>query len=227
MGSKIIHKNELGYGLYMASDISRILNIPLPKVSRYLKNYWDNKSGRKFFNDTYSWSPVGTKIRAVNFYVMIELYVFIQLHEMGISNQKIFRIRQQIATDLNVAYPFATQGILTDGKKIWYEYEDVILDSNGTKQTNLIKILKTFAKKIDFNSENRVAEKFYPVGKKKSVVVSPHHQFGLPVIEGTNINTDTIFSLYDSGEKIETISVLYNLSIKQVKDTISFSKTAA
>jgi len=157
---------------------------------------------------------------------MIELYVFIQLSEMGISNQKIFTIRQQIAKDLQVPYPFATQGILTNGKNIWYEHGDMILDSNGTKQTNLIKILKTFAKKIEFSSD-RMAEKFYPVGKKKSIVVSPHHQFGLPVIDGTNINTDTISSLYGSGEKIETISLLYDLSIKQIKDTISFSKTAA
>jgi len=226
VAEKISNKNQLGLGIYMASDISRILGIPLPKVSRYLNNYWDKKSGQELFKDTYSWS-INNKIKAVNFYVMIELYVFIQLSEMGISKQKIFKTRQQIAKDFNLPYPFASQGILTDGQKIWYEYDGIVLDSDGTRQTNLKNIIKAFAKRIEFNTENHLAQKFYPAGKNKSIVVDPHHQFGLPVIEGTNINTDTIFSMYDSGENITSISALYDISEKQIKDIIKFSKDAA
>jgi uncharacterized protein (DUF433 family) len=224
--SKISHKNELGRGIYTASDISHILGFPVSKVSRYLNNYWDNKSGKELFKETYSWS-VDNKIKAVNFYVLIELYTFISLQDLGISNQKIFKTRAQIAKDTNSQYPFATAGILCDGKTIWYEFEKSIVNSDGSKQTNLKNIITEFSKRIDFNQKDNIAERFYPSGKTKSVVVDPNHQFGLPVIKGTNINTDVIFSMYNSGEKIKNLSILYDVTTKEIKDTIEFCKKTA
>ena len=226
MSFSISHKSKVGYGIYTASDISRILGFPLQKVSRYLNLYWDKKSGKDMFKDTYSWS-IDNKTKAVNFYVLIELYTFISLQELGVPTQKIFKARQQIAKDLNTEYPFASAGILTDGKKILYEVMDDIIDSDGTRQINISKIIHDFVKRIDFNSENKLAERFYPAGKNKSIVVDPHHQFGLPVIKGTNINTDVIYSMYSSGEPVNSIGILYDLTKKQVKDIVQFHEKNA
>lgn len=226
MSNKGLHKNELGSGIYTASDISRILALPLPKVSRYLNKYWNTPIGKHLFKDTYSWS-ISNRIRAVNFYVLIELYTFIKLNEMGVSVQKTFKIRKQIGQDLGSEYPFASAGILCDGKNVWYELEENIINPDGTRQTNLRTVITQFAKRIDFNNKSHLAERFYPAGKSKSIVVDPHHQFGLPVIKGTNINTETIYSMFYSGEPIERIAFLYQISVKDVKDTIKFCKAAA
>lgn len=78
---------------------------------------------------------------------------------------------------------------------------------------------------IEFNS-NKVAERFWPAGKQSSIIVDPHHQFGQPVIEGTNINAELIFSMFESGEQVHAIEILYDITEKEIRDVIRFYKTA-
>ncbi|MEO8210169.1 MAG: DUF433 domain-containing protein [bacterium] len=66
-----------------------------------------------------------------------------------------------------------------------------------------------------------------PNGKDSSVVVDPKHQFGQPVISGTNINAEVIKSMNESGEPDSAICTLYGLNEKEFKDVIKFYKTAA
>jgi uncharacterized protein (DUF433 family) len=80
--------------------------------------------------------------------------------------------------------------------------------------------------KLKFLS-NKIAEKFWPAGKQSDVVINPHNQFGQPILNGTNINAAVIFSMYESGEPIEAIGILYDLTKKQVNDAISFYKKSA
>lgn len=225
MKAEIFHKKELGSGIYTIPDISRLLSLPKAKVRRYLNDYWDERLGKRLFNETYSWS-VGNNIKAVNFYTLIELYTCFRLQGLGVSPKQILKSRIAIAKDLQIPYPFASAKLLSDGKKIWYEFEDSIVNADGTKQTDFVEFIKEFASKIEFNS-NKIAEKFWPAGKKSDVVVNPHHQFGQPILNGTNINAEVIFSMYESGEPIEAIGILYDLTKKQVCDAISFYKKPA
>jgi uncharacterized protein (DUF433 family) len=222
----IKHKREIGSGFYTIPDISRLLGFPKQKVARYIDQYWDEKLGKKLFSDIYSWSTDG-RIKAVNFYVLIELYSFFSLQECGVKTYQILKAREHISKELKVAYPFASAGLLTDGRKIWYEFENDIINADGTGQTNLIKIIEDFVKKIDFRKDNKLAERFYPAGRNSSIIVDPHHKFGQPIIKGTNINTEVLFSMYKSGEPVESIGILYDLTEKEVNDAIRFYRNAA
>lgn len=221
----VLHKNELGFGIYTVPDISRILGFKQAKVRRYLGEYWDKRMGRELFRDTYSWSSDG-RVRAVNFFVLIELYTFFRLQEHGVKTEIILKARQHISKQMNVPYPFASAGLLTDGKKIWYEFQDAIINADGTSQTNFIQIIKNFVEKVDFG-DNKLAEHFFPDGRKSSVIVDPHHQFGQPVINGTNVNAEILFSMYQSGESLQSIGILYDITEKEVKDAIHFYNHAA
>jgi len=216
------HKQQLGAGIYTIPDISRLLGLPQPKVRRYLNKYWDERLGKPLFNETYSWSA-GNNIKAVNFYTLIELYTCFHLQELGVSIQQILKSRIAIAKDLGTPYPFASEKLLSDGKKIWYEFKDCIVKADGSKQTDFVDFIRQFANNIEFNAA-KVAEKFWPAGRNSNVVVDPHHQFGQPVLNGTNINAEVIFSMYESGEPADTIGILYDLTQKQVNDAISFYK---
>ena len=220
-----LHKRELGAGIYTISDISHLLGFSQSKVRRYLNDYWDERLGKKLFNETYSWST-GNNIKAVNFYTLIELLTCFYLQEQGVAIRQILKSREIMAKDLNVPFPFASAKLLTDGKRIWYEFKDSIINADGSKQSVFLEFIHDFAKKIDFNS-NKIAEKFWPDGKQSSIVVDPHHQFGQPVIEGTNINAEVIFSMFESGEPINTIGILYDITEKEIRDVIRFYKRAA
>lgn len=225
MPSHVFYKQQLGSGIYTIPDISTILNIPQSKVRRYLNKYWDEKLGRQLFNETYSWST-GNNVRAVNFYTLIELYTCFHLQELGVKPKQILKSRIAMAKELAIPYPFANARLLSDGKKIWYEFKDCIVNADGSKQTDFVEFIRQFASKIEFNS-SKVAEKFWPAGRESDVVVNPHNQFGQPVLNGTNINAEVIFSMYESGEPIDAIGILYDLTKKQINDAISFYKKPA
>lgn len=225
MKTESFHKKELGAGIYTIPDISKLLGFPQHKVRRYLNEYWDERLEKKLFNETYSWS-VGNNIKAVNFYTLIELHTFFRLQELGVSTKEILKSRTAIAKDLHIPYPFASAKLLSDGKKIWYEFKDSFVNADGTKQSDFVEFIRKFASKIEFNS-HKIAEKFWPAGKTSEIIVDPHHQFGQPVLNGTNINAEVIFSMYESGEPIESIGILYDLTKKQVNDAISFYKKSA
>lgn len=225
MAKAVFNKQLLGAGIYTIPDISKLLGFPMAKVRYYLKEYWDERLGKKLFNETYSWSA-GNNVKAINFHTLIELYVCFHLQELGVSTRKILKSRDTIAKELHLPYPFANAKLLTDGNKIWYEFKDSIVNTDGSKQTDFIEFIREFANKIEFNSD-RIAEKFWPGGKGSSIVVNPHHQFGQPVIEGTNINTEVIFSMFECGEPISAIGILYDITEKEIRDVISFYKKAA
>lgn len=75
---KIRYKSKLGYGIYTVPDISKLLGIDRRKVNRYISEYWDERLGHKLFNDSYSWKTEKST-KAVNFYVLIELFSFFRL----------------------------------------------------------------------------------------------------------------------------------------------------
>lgn len=221
----ISHKNELGYGIYTIPDISCLLKIDRRKVTRYISDYLDDNIGKKLFSDTFSWS-VNKRNKAVNFYVLIELFTFFKLQELGVTAKTILKARKSISKDLDIDYPFASSRLLTDGKKIWYRFQDDIINADGTSQTNFVQIIESFSSKVDF-LENSLAKRFWPFGKENSIVVDPHHQFGQPVVKGTNINAEVLYSMYRSGEPTSALAVLYDLTEKEVCDAINFYRTAA
>ncbi|MCK9425554.1 MAG: DUF433 domain-containing protein [Ignavibacteriaceae bacterium] len=221
----ITHKNELGFGIYTIPDISRLLKIDRRKVTHYISAYWDEKIGRKLFNDTYTWS-VNQRNKAVNFYVLIELFTFFRLQELGVKARTILKARCSISKELSLDYPFASSQLLTDGKEIWYRFQNDIVNADGTSQTNFVNIIENFVSKVDFSADS-LAYRFWPFDKNKSIVIDPHHQFGQPIINGTNINAEVIYSMYKSGEPISALSILYDLSEHQVNDAINFYRSAA
>lgn len=123
MSIATFHKQQLGSGIYTIPDVSNILGIPKYKVRRYINEYWNERLGKKFFNETYSWS-VNNKIKAVNFYTLIELYTCFHLHELGVTPKEILKARTVMIKDLKIPYPFASNKLLSDGKKIWFEFKE-------------------------------------------------------------------------------------------------------
>ncbi len=158
---------------------------------------------------------------------MIELFTFFKLQEIGVKAKTILKARSSIAQELKIDYPFASSKLLTDGKNIWYRFQEDIINADGSSQTNFVKIIEDFATNVDFSVESFLAEKLYPYGRDKRIVVDPRRQFGQPIIEGTSINAEVIYSMYKSGEPIDSIAILYDLTEKEVNDAINFYRTAA
>jgi uncharacterized protein (DUF433 family) len=209
--------SKLGEGIYSVSDISFLLKLPKQKVRRWLNDFWDSRLAEKY-NNTYSWGE--GRDQATNFYTLIEFYIFYCLRELGVAQKKIFEAHEAMAKQLKTIHPFASAKVLTDGKSILYALEDgTTIKADKSKQIALKQIIEDFCRKIEF-SDNNLAEKFYPLGKNKHIVVDPHHQFGQPTVEETNVLAETIYNMHEAGETNEFLSRLYDISLKEVQAAI-------
>jgi len=220
-------KPVLGQGIYTLPDIAFLLDISYPKVSRWIKSFWNDKFGSKY-GGTYSWSVDLTK--AVNFYTLIELYTFYRLAEAGVTTNSALKAHEILSAQFETPYPFANKMVLNGMKaldrQVVFEQSDGSIYSLDIYKQFKIEFVKEFFKNLDFDS-NSLVYKFWPKGKALEVVCDPTHQFGQPVIEGTNILSETIFRLYLAKEPVEFISELYEIPVARVVKAIEFHSSAA
>ena len=226
MNKKFENKSQLGIGIYTLPDISKILRLDYQKVRRWVRSFWDGKLGIEL-GQSYSWTD--NHNCAVGFHTLVELYIFMLLTDAGVKSNRILEAHKILSSKFNTIFPFANSetinGIRTDGKKIYFEEKDKTIYSLDIEKQFKLDFIKLFFKKIDF--ENNIAVRLWPMGKKKAIVVDPHHQFGTPTIKNTNITTQALYNLYLANEPIKFIAQLYEIEVKEVKDAILFHKNAA
>ena len=221
---KATNQLQLGKGIYTVPDLALILHLPQHKVRRWLADFYDIRLGDLY---EHSYSRGTGKDKTTNFLTLIEFYVFYMLREQGLGVNKILEAHKHMSKELKTKYPFASYKLLVNAKNILYGVDDnTWVHADKTNQIVIEKLIRDFFTKVHF-SEKHIAEKFWPLGKDHSIVVDPHHQFGQPVISGTNVNASTLYSMYESGESLPTLGILYDLTEQQVKDAIAFCKSAA
>ena len=199
---------ELGGGIYTIPEVAFILKLPTAKVRRWMKDFWDDGFSKSNYVE-YSWGTGREK--GTNFFTLIEFYVFYQLREINVSVKKIIAAHQEMAELLETAYPFASSKILSDGKSILFILNDgTVVNADKSRQAAFKQIIEDFCKKIEFSTSD-IAERFYPLGKEKHIIIDPHHQFGQPVVEETNILAQTLYDLYTAGETVGFLTRLYDL----------------
>jgi len=221
---------KLGEGVYTVPDASMILDFPKTKLRRWVHQYWKSDftgPNGSLTGDSYIWGEA--RETAFNFYTLIEIFTVISLRDIGVAFKTIKQARLELSSLFKTTFPFAARLLMSDGKRVIIELGKTNLLELGTGgQTAFRKIIEPFCKKLDFNQHNDLANRFWPLGKKHSIVVDPKHGFGRPTITGTNISTEAIYGLLNAGEEKETVADLYSLRQEQIDDVLIFqTRTAA
>lgn len=217
---------DIGEGVFTIPDAAAILNLPVPKVRRWVKKYWELDFLHESQSDVrYSWGEKREKV--INFLTLIEIVMVHYLRMEGAGFHKIKMAHKELSELKNTIYPFAHAEVWTDRRNVFYDLESSIMELDSKRQLSFSEMVKPYCKKIDFRESTRLAERFWPLGKERSVVVDPHHHFGQPIISGTNITTDSIMSMLHAGESPKLVASIYDLTMNQVKDAEEFENRKA
>jgi uncharacterized protein (DUF433 family) len=220
-------KPLIGRGIYTIPDMAAILDIRYQKVSRWISTFWNDRFGSQYGHQ-YSWYVDLTK--AVNFHTMIELFIFYQLNNAGVTTREIIKAHQILADQYKTNYPFATKSIVdcirTDGKRILFEQKDGSIYSVDIAKQFKLNFIKDFFKNLEFGSDS-IATRLWPLGKDRSILCDPKFQFGQPIIAGKNILVDVIYEMVLAGDSIDFVADIYDLTRKQVEDALEYAKRAA
>lgn len=225
---------EIGLGVYTLPDAAMILGLDRRSLYRWVAGYLSRQPKgleirRKPAGTIGAWG-IG-RDRGFNFNTLIELYTVAKLRERGVSMKVVRNARRELAARFEVTYPFALRGILTEGKKIWYQLDnpdsESILKLDNTGRMEFEKIIENFVKRIEFAEGTQLAERFWPDGRNSHVVVDPRRGFGRPIIDGTSITTETISGLIEAGERMDDLSALYDLEEEEIQDAHKFEQRRA
>lgn len=174
----------------------------------------------------------------LGFFNLVEMHAFASLREFGLSLQRIRKaIRALRSTELvgDLAYPFASQQLLTDGQSIFLQHLGELVDLTEGRQMAMKKILDRFLKRVRFDPEG-LAEKFFPftrtsLGERPNephlVSIDPRVSFGSPCINETGIRTAVLYDMYMAGNTIGEIATAYDRSEEEVEEAIRCEAAAA
>jgi uncharacterized protein (DUF433 family) len=222
--------NYFGKGIYTISTAAKILKMNPQKMRRWINGYTYYKnmeyhSSKPLFKTEFDYNPDDVIISFLDLAELLFINSFIQY---GISIQKIRKAAVFASKILNTSHPFAIRKIFTDGKSIFAKMAEEEKDSSLidliNKQFQLEKIVEPFLYEcIDFNKYDN-AEKWWPLGKKKDIVLDPARNMGQPILNNYNIKTELIFELYKTKHSIEEISDWYELDKRAIETAIRFEE---
>lgn len=200
----------IGKGMYTFSDIDELFGLKKGRSYRLLNGKYMRKDVGIYGSRGYT---------HVDFLTMIELRVIDALRKLGVKPKEIQKARTELIKQ-GIHHPFADSRLKTDGGCIIWDDSGVTLEVTS-KQTVLKKIMDGLFKQIHF-SDKGLAEKFYPLQDKKTVVVDPRFAFGSPSVAGTRIKTKIIHGYFESGWDNAKIASNFGISTAAVADAITY-----
>lgn len=103
--------------------------------------------------------------------------------------------------------------------------EDWVI-TNESLQIALAKIIENFGNKISFNEDN-LAERYYPLGKDRAIVIDPNYRFGQPILKDSFLPIEPLYETYKAeNEDAELISRTYNVSKSDIQDIVEYIEAA-
>jgi uncharacterized protein (DUF433 family) len=179
----------LGIGLYTAAEASRLLNLPVAKVRRWLGGY--RGAGREYAP---LWRPQLPKLDdqlGLGFLDLMQLRVIARvIAETDVSLQKLRQALVMAQDLLKHTHPFTTARFRTDGRSLFVEIGQEtdapqLYDVLG-RQYGFHRIIEPSFKDVDLDVE---ITRWWPLGKRRSVVLDPQRSFGAPIANGSGIPT--------------------------------------
>lgn len=227
--------NVLGTGIYSLNQAARLVGEDPRALRRWVQGYSRKYKGHQV-NSQPLWQ---TQLKGdefpddvIGFRDLLELRMVSAFVKHGVSLRVIRATVEAASKNFKSAYPLTNQQFLTDGKRIFLQ---AVEEHNGEErlidvvqdQFVFSSIIKpSLYAGIEYGSEGAV--RWFPMARRKTVVLDPALQFGAPVISQTGVPTDTIYASYlAEGRDKNMVARIFDLTPKMVADAIIFEERLA
>lgn len=227
----------VGTGLYRIPRAAQLVGADVRNVRRWLKGY-----SRRTASGTSITQPLWLLQYAddeeiggdyvLGFKDLMELRMVTQLIRQGVSLQAV-RATIEVAREGLGPYPLQSKRFLTDGKRIFMDVvgasaQDRRLVDVRRRQYVFDRIVRPALKdQIDFDGNGQPL-RWFPLPRKRLIVIDPSRQFGHPIIERTGVPTITVHQSY-MAEKgaLNFVSRLWRATPQEVMAAVEFEQRVA
>lgn len=166
---------------------------------------------------------VSSRDRVITFADLVRLRMIALLRSRGIAYKDILAAESYIRDLRGLPQPFISEQMWTGGSDVFVHFADELIAAS--KQGQL-----TFDHMSEFLSPAHHGLLFHSNGTPAlwkpapAVLVDPEIQFGAPCIEGTRVETLSIWSLHRAGESEETLAEAFDLQAEQVRAALKWER---
>lgn len=211
--------------LYSYAEADRIAGVSKGTSKRWLKGY------KYWYSEVeHTQPPVSPNSgheSGVSFVDLIEVVATDKLRSRGFSLRKIRQINEFCQVSLKSNRPLVTETFKFKGRDIFVQISDGYLMNVGRQKGMQAwgEVLDPFLETLDY--KDHIASRWWPLGRDEPVVVDPDYGFGVPVIAGTGVRTESIAERVRAKEPVEEIAQDFGVEVYQVKAAIRYEFSEA
>lgn len=219
----------IGVGLYTPAEAGRLLHIPAPKISRWLRGH--EVGGTRYEPLWKSEVDLGDDRVFLGFRDLMEVRVADAFIRNGVSAIRV-RAAIQLARDLIAEdHPLSTNRFLTAGREIFLQVIETDEDGNQRERLlNLFRrqyefkgILDPILKTVDFGEDGN-PKLWWPAGRRTNVVVDPARSFGAPIDGDTSVPT-AVLAAVAKEMGVPEAAKAYDVPVTSVRRAVEFEAT--
>lgn len=223
--------------MYPLARAARLVGADLRTVRRWLKGYsWKYGDGRRVSGPLWDLQYVDDEElggeQVLGFHDLLELRTVAKFVEQGVS-LKVIRATIEVAREYLGDYPLHSRQFVTDGRKIFLEAverageDPKLLDVRGRQFAIDSVIRPSLVQGIEYDKHAH-ALRWYPVPKRRMIVLDPQVQFGESIIADAGIPTDTLSAAYLAEDKdVGRVARLYRVTPQAVQAAVAFEQRLA
>lgn len=232
MTDKMSHSSDnplLGIGIYTISEAGQLSGVHPNTIRRWLKGYQFKKHNGSTKTQQALWEPDISPLNdfeAISFMDLIELRFVDAFRKHGIQWKIIRSASEYAAERYKMKHPFANRKFKTDGKWIFEETLNKLMNTYSRQFTFREIISPSLFAGIEF-SDDDIAMRWFPMHDSKVIVIDPHRNFGKPILCREGIPTRALADAYKAEKNYKRVAELYDITPASVKVAVQFEHRLA
>lgn len=219
--------------MYTVADAARLAHLTPSRVRRWLYGYhyeWGPAGKRRFGQQPPVIDRATSEGRPPSFLDLMELLFAKAFLDHGVSLRRVRRALEEARIYTKEDHPFAKRRFFCWGRDVFMELrhqpdsEIVQLLEGG--QLAIRPVVLDIAHRIDFDADTQLAAAWWPLGKKKPVIVDPKVAFGAPSIARKGVKTANVYDMYVAeGRRAEAVTFWLGLEAREVAAAVEFEES--
>ncbi|MHB1045801.1 MAG: hypothetical protein ACYC4P_07275 [Thermoanaerobaculia bacterium] len=221
----------LGTGLYSEREAARLTGVRVQRLKRWVHGYeFTTPAGKRHASPPVLDRGVGElETPMLGFSALVDVRVVRAFRDAGVS-WPVLREAARIARErLGVEHPFSDKRFKTDGKEVFLALKrgrrDQALLEIRKDQYVFPRIIEPFLLTLDF--EGNEPCRWFPLGKKRHVLLDPDRSFGQPITREGSVATSIIAAAVAAEKSAARVARWYGIPLNAVKDAVEFEARLA
>jgi uncharacterized protein (DUF433 family) len=207
--------------LYNYAEADRLAGVSRGTAQRWLTGYGYYDTRGRFITQP-PVTPGTVSEGGVSFIDLVEIVAIGGLKEQGFPLRQIRQIVANCQEILKVARPLATLRFKTDGREIFVDRDDALVDVGRRKRRRAWEeVLRPYLETLDYNADD-LAHRWWPMGRDERILVDPDYGFGFPVVADTGVRTEIILERFQAGDLNDQIAEDFNITTLEVQRALQF-----